>query len=488
MTQYVRTAARKSARNKLLAAGALCAATALGLTGLTAGSAAAAPAKPRADYNGDGYADLAVGVPGATVGGQAKAGYVSVVWGGANGLGGHGSTTVSQSTAGVPGTAEAGDEFGKAVDSNDMNGDGYADLIVGAPGEDMGTAANAGSVAVVWGSASGFKGGFTAASGSDESRGFGRILTTGDFDKDGDKDIALNTHGDETSSLAMRPGPFTAGSPAALSRIDGWHFAGPTVVTSGDFDGDGGDDIALAYGGGESNGTRVLSRASGEWEPIWGTGETSRTALAAGDFDGDGTTDLAIGNVQPNAESEGPAACEDRLGGAVLTVYGKKGGKLGDGGDSCTTQSSPSVGGDAEADDNFGARLASANVDQDGIDELIVGADTEAIGTAKSAGAYWVLASLGTGEAFVGSSFNQNSTDVAGTAEADDRLGAAVTTGDYNGDGYPDLAVGAPGEDGKGGVWYAPTPKDGPNPPVTSVTPGKLGLSGVTQYGSVLSR
>ncbi|WP_158708926.1 FG-GAP-like repeat-containing protein [Streptomyces sp. NRRL S-920] len=489
MTQHVRKSARRPARNKLITAGALCAATALGLTGLTAGGASAAtPSQLRADYNGDGYADLAVGVPGATVGGKTGAGYVNVVWGGKGGLGKHGSVTVSQATTGVPGTAEAGDKFGKAVDSNDMNGDGYADLVVGAPGEDIDAALDAGTVTIVWGSASGFKGGFTAASGGNsEARGYGAVLTTGDYDRDGDKDIALNTHFDESSSLAMRPGPFTAGSPATLSRIQGWHFAGPTVVTSGDFDGDGGDDIALAYDGMEISGTEVLSRASGTWKTTWSSGETTYSALAAGDFDGDGTDDLAIGHVQPNPESE-RAACEDRLGGAILTVYGKKGGTFGDGGSSCTTQDSPQVGGTAEADDNFGAHLASANVDKDGIDELIVGADTEAVGTAKNAGSYSVLASLGTGEHLVGPSFSQNSTGVAGTAETGDRLGAAVTTGDYNGDTYPDIAVGAPGEDGKGGVWYAATPKDGPNPPVTSVTPGKLGLSGAKEYGAVLGR
>ncbi|MFE0174691.1 FG-GAP repeat protein [Streptomyces sp. NPDC059002] len=479
---------RKTARNKILAAGALCAATALGVTGLTAGGASAAePSKLRADYNGDGYVDLAVGVPDATVDGKAKAGYVNVVWGGASGLGKHGSTTVSQGTPGVPGTVEAGDGFGKAVASDDMNGDGYSDLVVGTPQEDNDAGLGAGTVAVVWGSASGFKGGFTAANGGFSDASYGALLATGDFDKDGDKDIALNTHFDESSSVATRQGPFTPGSSSELSKVTGWHFGGPAVLTSGDFDGDGGDDLAISYDGMEISGTTVQSRASGSWQSLWSTADSTDNAMAAGDFDGDGSTDLAIGNVQPNPEAD-DTHCEDRLGGAILTVYGKQGGKLGGGGTSCTTQSSLEVGGTAEAEDNFGAHLATGNLDRDGVDELVVGADTEAVGTAKNAGSYWVLASLGAGKPLAGPAFSQNSAGVAGTAEADDRFGAAVATGDYDGDTYPDVAIGAPGEDAKkGGVWYAPTPKDGPVPPVTSVTPGKLGLAGARSYGAVLS-
>ncbi|MEU6124446.1 FG-GAP-like repeat-containing protein [Streptomyces sp. NPDC047123] len=484
--------ARKPARNTILAAGALCAATALGVTGLAAGAASAAPAAPsklRADYNGDGYVDLAVGVPDATVSGKAKAGYVNVVWGGADGLGKHGSTTVSQATAGVPGTVEAGDGFGTAVASDDMNGDGYSDLVVGTPGEDSGDQLSAGTVAVVWGSASGFKGGFTAANGDLGGSTYGQLLATGDFDKDGVKDIAFRARSDERASIKVRPGPFTPGSPATVSQVKSWHFGqGPTALATGDFDADGRDDIAVSHNAMEDTGTEILTKASGSWRTTWETSDYTPSGLATGDFDGDGTADLAIGDVRPNPETES-THCEDRLGGAILTVFNKKGGALGDGGHSCTTQDSPEVGGTAEADDNFGAHLAAGDLDGSGGDELVVGADTEAVGTAKNAGTYWLLASTGAGKPFTGPAASQNTAGVAGTAEADDRFGAAVATGDYDGDGRADAAVGAPGEDAaKGGVWYAPSARSGADPAVTSVTPGKLGLAGARAYGGVLGR
>ncbi|MFB9835788.1 FG-GAP repeat protein [Actinoallomurus acaciae] len=87
------------------------------------------------DVNRDGRADLAVGVPGRTVGGAARAGEAVVLYGGANGLTGTGSQAVSQNTSSVPGAAEADDAFGTGVSLLDITGDGYADLIAGASGE-----------------------------------------------------------------------------------------------------------------------------------------------------------------------------------------------------------------------------------------------------------------------------------------------------------------------------------------------------------------
>ncbi|CAM5727013.1 hypothetical protein SVIOM74S_00667 [Streptomyces violarus] len=179
------------------------------LTALPATAATAAPATgPKADFNGDGYGDVAFAAPYAKVDGKGMAGYVAVVYGGATGLDPAKRTVVSQNTAGVPGAAEAEDTFGDALAVADLNGDGYTDLAVGSSGEDVGTDTDGGSVTVLWGSASGLKNGTSvkdpAVSGHDH---WGRLLTAGDFDGDGKKDLAVGTGSSHAyvSPAARRP-------------------------------------------------------------------------------------------------------------------------------------------------------------------------------------------------------------------------------------------------------------------------------------------
>ncbi|BBC35179.1 hypothetical protein SGFS_064730 [Streptomyces graminofaciens] len=88
------------------------------------------------DINGDKYADLAVGAPDEGWSGKPFAGTVTVLYGSASGLTTSGAKTYSQDTAGVPGTAERQDGFGGAVRLIDLNKNGKAELVVGAPGED----------------------------------------------------------------------------------------------------------------------------------------------------------------------------------------------------------------------------------------------------------------------------------------------------------------------------------------------------------------
>ncbi len=114
------------------------------------------------DINGDGKADLAVGVPGKSVGGKATAGSAVALYGSATGLTGAQSQVFSQDSDGVAGAAEAGDEFGWTVSLLDITSDGHADLVVGAPKEN----GTDGAVSVLLGGAVGATGTGSATFGA----------------------------------------------------------------------------------------------------------------------------------------------------------------------------------------------------------------------------------------------------------------------------------------------------------------------------------
>jgi hypothetical protein len=142
------------------------------------------------DVNGDGYADLVVGAPGADPGGRMYAGTASVFLGSASG--------VAARPARVLEGADERDWFGFSVASaGDVNGDGYADLIVGAPGP-VPYDVRAGTASVFLGSASGVAA--TPArvlEGADAEGAFGlSVASAGDVNGDGYADLVVGAPGD----------------------------------------------------------------------------------------------------------------------------------------------------------------------------------------------------------------------------------------------------------------------------------------------------
>ena len=90
------------------------------------------------DFNGDGRSDTAVADPYATVDGQAEAGRVVVFYGDADGRVGEGARGGRPTGVGiVGGVPESRDRFGFALAAADIDCDGYTDLVVGTPYEDL---------------------------------------------------------------------------------------------------------------------------------------------------------------------------------------------------------------------------------------------------------------------------------------------------------------------------------------------------------------
>jgi FG-GAP repeat len=115
---------------------------------------AAAARSLQADFNNDGFADLAVAVPFEDVGTIPDAGAVHVLDGTPTGLGAAGGQLLTQDSPGVPGIAEV-DFFAEGLTAADFDGDGFDDLAVGIPGEDVGAVMEAGAANVTYGAAGG---------------------------------------------------------------------------------------------------------------------------------------------------------------------------------------------------------------------------------------------------------------------------------------------------------------------------------------------
>jgi hypothetical protein len=158
------------------------------------------------------------------------------------------------------------------------------------------------------------------------------------------------------------------------------------------------------------------------------------------DFNGDGFADLAVG-----VEVEDIGSIQDA--GAVNVLYGTDAG-LSSTGNQFWHQDSPGVLDVAESYDLFGSALAAADFDGDCFADLAVGVRQEGIGTLELAGAVNVLYGEPLGlSAYLDQFWHQDSPGILDVAEAYKYFGETLAAGDFDGDGFADLAIGAPGED-----------------------------------------
>ncbi|MEU7584404.1 FG-GAP-like repeat-containing protein [Streptomyces sp. NPDC041068] len=449
-------------------------------------SPAANAAAPTADVNRDGVSDLAVGAPQATVGTLKTAGAVTVVPGGKSGPDSAAKHVLTQNAPGVPGTAETGDAFGADSAYGDLNGDGHADLVLGAPGEnDADGHSDSGYVTALYGP--GFDSGdgysLDAAARINDAR-LGEAVTAGDFNSDGKADLFALAPGNP-ATWWVRDSATGAATSSPLLTAPGT-ITHPDAV-SGDFNQDGYADVAITYIDPEGTGRVMQFKGSaGGLKSGAVLSAKGGRSIAAGDLNGDGYTDIAVG--QPyTAESGSPA------GGQVTAFYGSSTG-ITAGGATTIDQNSAGVPGAAETGDAMGAALTIGDATLDGVADVLVGLPNEDITRAevdrKDAGAVLLLPGSASGLTGTGAlALNQDTPDITGDTEASDRFGSAVSLADLRGNAWADLVIGAEGEStGDGTVLHIETTATGINPASgTYFGPGSLGLSAAAHAGQALA-
>jgi hypothetical protein len=370
------------------------------------------------DVNGDGYADLAVGAYRLNT----FTGIAYVYHGSASGL----SLTANWSVVGEA----TNSNFGYSVSSaGDVNGDGYSDLVVGAYGYNNAT----GKAYVYHGSASGLSASADwTAVGEAAGSYFGLSAASArDVDADGYADLAVGAPFNNNSTGKAY---VYRGSVGGLSASADWSAAGEatsnafggSIASAGDVNGDGYADLTVGAWGFASNTGKAYvyhGSASGlsptsAWSAVGeATGDFfSRWVAPAGDVNGDGYADLGVG-----------AFGYSNITGKIYIYHGSVG--------SLSLTADWNAVGEA-ANNYFGRSVASAgDVNGDGYTDLAVGA--------------WGYSS-GTGKAYIyhgsASGLSTNAGWSAVGEGTSDNFGLSVASaGDVNGDGFSDLAVGAPG-------------------------------------------
>jgi len=350
----------------------------------------------------------------------------------------------------------------------DVNGDGYADAIVGARSKDN-PESNEGNVFVYYGSAAGLgssPGDTLDNPDNQDNAGFGYAVASADLDADGFADVIVGAPSQENGA-SNEGGAFVfMGSAAGLADApdvtldnpdnEELAFFGAAVADAGDLDGDGFADMvvgayarqaeaggAFLYMGSATGIAATPSRTLSHPDEVAG-GNFGIAVASAGDSAGDGYADLAVG-----------ASGDDPLqpGGAVYAYCGSENGIAAD--------PDETLRGTLPQPDDFGASLGSGDVDGDGYSDLVVGEPPQSRAT--------LFLGAPTG---LSSAINQVQ-PLSGTS----RFGVALSVGDLDGDGLADVLVGAD-EDGAlfqgAAVAYLGTAAGLTGAPITLPNPDNL--------------
>ncbi len=323
----------------------------------------------RGELDGDASADLAVGVPDQDTSAGPAAGIVNVFYGGPGALQLNSVQTIQAGVDGVAGTPGAGDIMGTALATGDFDGDGIADLAIGAPGRTTGGASHAGEVLVLRGSqGSGItttgqqllsEAGLNGEGVAEPNAAFGHALAAGRF-----------SHGGNCLRVACFA-DLAIGVP--LKTVNGQTYAGEVVVARG------GVGSIQIYGG------TILTVSGGGLAPA--TGDQFGLVLAAGSVaDSPGFLGFRLADLAVGAPGR---ALEDGAKGLVELFFGDAEG-IGAGAPPEPIDGR-GLGMPRGPVDDWGMALAITDVDGDGIGDLVVGAPGATVGGVSGRGAVEVM-------------------------------------------------------------------------------------------------
>jgi len=423
-----------------------------------------------ADLTGDLIEDLSIGVPDENYGAVPNSGAAAVLPGGPGGVtGARGIGFVGSADDYDTGGREAADRFGFATALGDFDGNGFADLAVSGPSETDGFI-HQGAVRIYWADKrAGHIAYHDTRLGSRPNQRLGYALASGDFDGNNFSDLVIGARDERVRVTGTHGRTLSQNSTGVPGTMRSGERHG-TVFAVGDLNGDGFQDLAVgapgdrddrgyasgsvtvhygSAGGLRASGSQRWSKASPGVPGSPSAGNTAAgnlndgfgSALAIGDFNGDGFGDLAVG-APGSRVGFGAGTVQDA--GTVTVLFGSA-SRLSAAGSRQLTEASPGVPANPANDDRFGIALASGDANGDGRSELAIGVARRQVVV--------VLAGTVSGFGSTGiSSWSQNTTGIPDSTESGDGWGSDLRFGHYRSAAHADLVVSARGENGGSGA------------------------------------